>query len=50
MRKSSLAEQAVAYGIASEAELASIAQGWLDWAQQPDGVLVVLHGEIIAHV
>lgn len=45
---SSLAEQAVAYGVASAAELADIATAWRDWAARPDAVLVVVHGEIVA--
>jgi ubiquinone/menaquinone biosynthesis C-methylase UbiE len=45
-----LAEQAVAYGIASPAELAEIAAGWRAWAEHPDGVFVVLHGEILARI
>jgi ubiquinone/menaquinone biosynthesis C-methylase UbiE len=45
---SSFAGQAVGYGVATESELAQIAQGWREWALQPDGVFVVLHGEILA--
>ena len=45
---SSLAEQAVAYGVASAAELADIAAAWRDWAARPDAVFVVVHGEIVA--
>ena len=45
---STFAEQAARYGIATEAELARVAQGWRDWSAQPDGVFVVLHGELIA--
>jgi 2-polyprenyl-3-methyl-5-hydroxy-6-metoxy-1,4-benzoquinol methylase len=47
---SSFADQAVAYGIASADELASIANGWREWAGQPDAVFVVPHGEIVARV
>ena len=45
---SSLATQAVAYGIADAPELASVAAGWRSWADQPDAVFVVLHGEVLA--
>jgi SAM-dependent methyltransferase len=46
---SSLADQAVDYGVASADELADIAEGWRAWATQPDGVFVVVHGEILGH-
>lgn len=45
---SDLARQAVAYGIATESELADIAAGWRAWAAHDDGVFVVPHGEILA--
>ena len=45
---SSLAEQAVEYGVAGRAELEEVAGGWRDWANQPDGTFVLLHGEILA--
>jgi SAM-dependent methyltransferase len=47
---SSFAEQAVAYGIATPAELHEVASGWQVWAHQPDAVFIVLHGEILARV
>ncbi len=47
---SSFAEQAVSYGIASEAELAEVAEGWRAWAPDPDAVFVVIHGEVLARV
>jgi SAM-dependent methyltransferase len=46
---SSLAEQAVEYGVASVDELADIAAAWHVWASQPDGLFVVVHGEIVGH-
>jgi ubiquinone/menaquinone biosynthesis C-methylase UbiE len=47
---SSFAEQAVAYGIATAAELAGIAEGWRDWLRDPDGVFVAVHGELVARM
>jgi ubiquinone/menaquinone biosynthesis C-methylase UbiE len=47
---STFAEQAVAYGVATAAELAGIAEGWREWSREPDGVFVVVHGEIVARV
>jgi SAM-dependent methyltransferase len=44
---SSFARQAVSYGVATEPELALIAEGWREWAEQPDGVFTVPHGEIV---
>ncbi|MGH9189931.1 MAG: methyltransferase domain-containing protein [Acidimicrobiales bacterium] len=45
---SSFAEQAVAYGIATADEMATLAEGWRAWAMEPEAVLVILHGEILA--
>jgi SAM-dependent methyltransferase len=45
---SALAEQAVEYGIATEAELVGVAGSWREWAAEPDGVFVVVHGEVVA--
>ena len=47
---SALAEQAVAYGIANQAELDDVAAGWRTWASCDDGVFVVVHGEIVCRV
>jgi SAM-dependent methyltransferase len=47
---SSFAAQAVDYGIASPAELEAVAAGWREWGREPDGVFIVLHGEILARV
>jgi len=47
---SSLAEQAVAYGIATTAELEDVAAGWRAWGVHDDAVFVVLHGEIVARL
>ncbi|MCW5891193.1 MAG: methyltransferase domain-containing protein [bacterium] len=45
---SAFAEQAVAYGLASEGELAEIAAAWRRWAARPDAFFAVLHGEVVA--
>jgi SAM-dependent methyltransferase len=45
---SSLADQAVEYGVATRDELADVAGGFRDWAARPDGTFVLLHGEIVA--
>ncbi|HET9609574.1 MAG TPA: SAM-dependent methyltransferase, partial [Acidimicrobiales bacterium] len=47
---SSLAHQALDQGLATRGELDDIAAGWRAWAQDPDGVFTVVHGEIIARV
>jgi SAM-dependent methyltransferase len=44
---SAMAEQAVASGIASQADLARISDGWREWAASEDGWFSILHGEII---
>ncbi|MGE0793793.1 MAG: class I SAM-dependent methyltransferase [Acidimicrobiia bacterium] len=48
--RSAFAEQAVAYGIASEPTLAELAAGWQAWAADPDAVFVVVHGELVARL
>lgn len=45
---SAFAQQAVAYGISTEAELGSVAAGWRAWAQDPDAAFIALHGELLA--
>ena len=47
---SSFAEQAVAYGLATTAELEEIAAAWLRWAAADDGWLGMLHGEVLIRV
>jgi hypothetical protein len=47
---SSFAEQAVAYGLATDAELAEIAAAWLRWRDADDGWLGMMHGELLIHV
>ncbi|MDI5967226.1 methyltransferase domain-containing protein [Streptomyces sp. SL13] len=45
--ESALAEQAVRDGHATAQELQRLSDGWRRWAADPDGWLVVLHGEIL---
>ena len=45
---SSLAEQAVAKGIATADELDSIAAAFTEWSADPDGYFTVPHGELLA--
>jgi SAM-dependent methyltransferase len=47
---SAFAEQAVAYGLATEAELAEVAAAWQRWAGADDGWLGMLHGELLVRV
>lgn len=47
---STFAEQAVGYGLATPDELVRISDGWRAWAAQPDGIFVLVHGEVIARV
>ena len=48
VRQSSYRTHAVEQGLADDAELAEIAAGWQAWAEDPDGVFVCPHGEIVA--
>lgn len=45
---SSLAEQAVQYGLSSRDGLNTIAAAWRRWLKQDDGFFVVVHAELIA--
>jgi ubiquinone/menaquinone biosynthesis C-methylase UbiE len=47
LRQSDLGRQAEARGLSDAAELARIAQGWLDWGRLPNAWFAVLHGEIL---
>ena len=44
---SAFADQAVAYGLATTAELEEIAAAWLRWRDADDGWLGMLHGELL---
>jgi ubiquinone/menaquinone biosynthesis C-methylase UbiE len=46
--ESAMAEQALATGISTPAELADLAAGWRTWAQEPDAWFAVLNAEIVA--
>ncbi len=46
--QSGFGEQSLAYGLTTVDELQAIAAAWRNWANQPDGVFVVPHGEILA--
>ena len=45
---SSVAQQAVDYGLSSPDELQAIAAAWRHWLEQDDGFFVVVHAELIA--
>jgi ubiquinone/menaquinone biosynthesis C-methylase UbiE len=45
--ESAIAEQAVSYGYATRADLASMAGGWREWGAARDGWFAILHGEIL---
>jgi ubiquinone/menaquinone biosynthesis C-methylase UbiE len=45
---SAFARQAVDYGLATEPELAAMADAWRRWAAHDDAVFVVPHGEVLA--
>lgn len=46
--RSDFARQALERSLATEEDLASIAEGFREWAASPEGTFVVPHGEIIA--
>jgi ubiquinone/menaquinone biosynthesis C-methylase UbiE len=48
VEQSAFAVQAVDYGFADAAELAGLAAGWRQWAEQPDGFFAVAHVEVLA--
>jgi len=45
---SSFAEQAVEYGLADRDELGAIAEAWRRWAAEPEGLITLVHGEVLA--
>ncbi|MET0699013.1 MAG: methyltransferase domain-containing protein [Nakamurella sp.] len=48
--RSAFAEQAVAAGFADPNQLAELAAGWREWAEQPDGWFAVLNSEILCRL
>ena len=48
VRQSDFAHQALEYGLTDERELAAIAEAFLQWAADPDGLFILVHGEVIA--
>ena len=48
--KSEFAKQAVEYKIATQNELASIADAWRTWARKPNAFFSFIHGEGLAYV
>lgn len=47
---SAFAEQAVRYGLATRNDLTAIAEAWRRWGDNPDAVLILVHGELICRV
>ncbi|MPZ63203.1 MAG: methyltransferase domain-containing protein [Propionibacteriales bacterium] len=47
---SQLADQARSMGLATDSDLARMAEAWRTWAAAPDGWFGVLHGEILCRV
>ena len=45
--ESSFGRQAVDRGLANDAEIAQLAQGWRDWSTRSEAWFAILHGEII---
>jgi SAM-dependent methyltransferase len=50
VQQSALAEQALAEGHATRADLEQMAHAWRDWTAHPDGCFTVVHGEFVARV
>ncbi|MFC6085525.1 methyltransferase domain-containing protein [Sphaerisporangium aureirubrum] len=44
---SAIAQQAISYGFATQADLERLAVGWRTWGSSPDAWFAVLHGEIL---
>ena len=45
---SALADQLLAEGLSTRAELERISAAWREWTDDPDGWIALLHGEIVA--
>jgi ubiquinone/menaquinone biosynthesis C-methylase UbiE len=48
VRESDFARQSVEYGLTDPSELQGIAEAFLEWAADPEGLFIVVHGEVIA--
>ncbi|WP_430789747.1 class I SAM-dependent methyltransferase [Actinoplanes sp. G11-F43] len=48
--KSDMSEKSIRTGAATERDLQRIADGWRHWAEDPDGWLIIPHGEILCRV
>jgi ubiquinone/menaquinone biosynthesis C-methylase UbiE len=48
VRESDFARQSIEYGLATREELTVLAEAFLQWAQDEDGVFVVVHYEVVA--
>ena len=48
--RSDFAVQAVEYGLTTPAELQAIADGWRQWAATDEGLITIVHGEVLAHL
>jgi len=48
VRSSAFAEQALEYELSTPKELEDIAHGFLEWAENDDGLFIVVHGEVLA--
>ena len=46
--ESDLARQVIDYGLAESADLQAIAEAFRRWADTPEAVFVVVHGEVVA--
>jgi hypothetical protein len=47
LSQSNFGQQAVEHGLTDSAELAQLAQGWLQWGRFPDAWFSVLHAEVL---
>ena len=48
VRQSEFATQSVEYGLTTDSELDGIAEAFLQWADDPEGLFIVVHGEVVA--
>lgn len=48
VRESEFAHQALELGLADRAQLQSVAESFLSWADDDEGIFIVVHGEVLA--